>query len=125
MTKEKGQSTSDVLTSIIIEAIQDKKGSNITLMDLKELDGSVTDYFIICEGNSPPQIDAIKDSIEKKVREELSEKPWHIEGTANMEWVLLDYVNVVVHIFKHEIREFYNLEGLWADANVTEIEASN
>ena len=125
MTNKKGQATAEGLTATIIDAIQDKKGSNITLMDLKELDGSVTDYFIICEGNSTPQIDAIKDSIEKKVREDLGEKAWHVEGTANMEWVLLDYVNVVVHIFKHEIREFYNLEGLWADANVTEIEASN
>lgn len=125
MTKKKGQATAKELTSVIIEGIQDKKGVNITCMDLKELDGAVTDYFIICEGNSSTQIDAIKDSIEKLVREKLGEKPWHVEGTANLEWVLMDYVNVVVHIFNREKREFYNLEGLWADAEVTEIDASN
>ena len=125
MTEKKGQATAEELSKVIIEAIQDKKGSNITLMDLRELGGAVTDYFIICEGNSTPQIDAVKDSVEKMVREQLGEKPWHIEGTNNMEWVLVDYVNVVVHIFNKEKRDFYNLEGLWADAKVTEVPAHN
>lgn len=116
MTNKKGQATAENLVDLITDAIRDKKGEDITIMNLKGLDGAVTDYFILCEGNSSPHINSIKDSIEKMLREKVGEKPWHIEGTSNMEWVLLDYVNVVVHIFKKEKREFYNLEGLWADA---------
>lgn len=125
MTIRKGQATAEKLVTLITDAIQDKKGENITVMNLKDLDGAVTEYFIICEGTSSPHIDSIKDSVEKMVREETGERPWHIEGTNNMEWVLLDYVNVVVHVFNSEKREFYNLEGLWADAAITELQDQN
>ena len=121
MTERKGQATAEELKKVVIEAILDKKGSNITVMDLRELGGAVTDFFIICEGNSTPQIDAIKDSVEKMVREQLGEKPWHIEGEEVAEWVLMDYVSIVVHIFQKHIREYYDIESLWGDAKIVQI----
>lgn len=112
---------SDDLADAIIYGIQEKKGENIVQLNLQGLDGAVTDYFIICEANSSTQINAIKDSIEEVVKEKLGEKPWHVEGTQNGEWVLIDYVNVVAHVFDPEKREFFNLEGLWADAERKDI----
>lgn len=123
MSKAKKIKITDELTELVIKGIQEKKGENIALMDLRGVDGAVTDYFVICEANSTTQIDAIKDSVEEEVRKASGEKPWHIEGTSNLEWVLLDYVNVVVHIFNKEKREYFDLEGLWADAKIEEIEA--
>tara|TARA_B100001109_G_C18864691_1_gene476361 strand:+ start:9312 stop:9689 length:378 start_codon:yes stop_codon:yes gene_type:complete len=123
MTKESKRITSDELSDIIIKGIQEKKGENIRILDLKSVDGAVTDYFIICDANSSTQINAIKDSIEEEVRKTIGEKPWHIEGTTNLEWVLIDYVDVVAHVFNPEKRAFFNLEGLWADAEIKEIEA--
>ena len=125
MTKKRIVGESELLTENIIKAIQDKKGDNITCLNLKNIDAAVTDYFIICDGTSNTQVSAIKDSIEKEVREALGEKPWHIEGTNNAEWILMDYVNVVVHIFQKETRDFFNIEGLWADADVQEIPSIN
>ena len=123
MSKTKKTNNSDELTELIIKGIQEKKGENIVQLNLEGVDGAVTDYFIICEANSSTQIGAIKDSIEEEVRKALGEKPWHVEGTSNLEWVLLDYVNVVAHIFNKEKREYFDLEGLWADAEIKEIEA--
>lgn len=123
MSKEKKQLKTDELTALIVKGIQEKKGENIVQMDLKGVDGAVTDYFIICEAKSSTQVNAIKDSIEEEVRKASGEKPWHTEGTQNLEWVLIDYVNVVAHIFIPEKREFFNLEGLWADAKTTTISA--
>lgn len=123
MSKTKKTNNSDELTELIVKGIQEKKGENIVQLNLKGVDGAVTDYFIICEANSSTQIGAIKDSIEEEVRKALGEKPWHVEGTSNLEWVLLDYVNVVAHIFNKEKREYFDLEGLWADAEIKEIEA--
>lgn len=122
MNKSKKPVKSDELTACIVKGIQEKKGENIVTLDLKGVDGAVTDHFVICEANSSTQVGAIKDSIEEVVRKEVGEKPWHVEGTSNLEWVLLDYVNVVAHIFEREKRTHYNLEGLWADAKVTEIQ---
>ena len=121
MTKIKKQLKSDELTDIIIKGIQEKKGQNIVKLELKGLSGAVTDYFVVCEANSSTQIGAIKDSIEEEVRKACGEKPWHVEGTSNLEWVLIDYVNVVAHIFQPEQREFYDIEGLWADAKIKTI----
>ena len=125
MTKKNTITSSDELAEIIIQAIIEKKGEEVVKLNLQEVEGAVTDYFIICQANSPTQVIAIKDSIEEYVRKNLGEKPWHIEGTNNAEWVLLDYVNVVAHIFLPEKREFYNLEGLWADAEILEVESKN
>ena len=102
----------------IIHAIKEKKGDNVVSLDLKKIDEAVADFFILCEARSNIQVKAIADSIEEVVRTECDEKPYHIEhGDA---WTLLDYVNIVVHIFQHEQRMFYNLESLWEDAPRTE-----
>ncbi len=121
MTETKSKTSFTPLVSEIIDGIEDLKGENIVVLDLTNLENSVCDYFVICEGNSNTQINAITNSIEKKVRVELGEKPWHIEGTSNAEWVLLDYVSVAVHVFQRDVRAFYDLEGLWADATVSKL----
>ena len=114
--------TSDKLAKLIVKGIKEKKGHNIVTMNLKNIEGAVTDFFVICEANSSTQIDAIKKSIEKEVKKSSNEKPWHVEGTSKLEWVLIDYVNVVAHIFQSEKRKFYDLEGLWGDARINKIE---
>ena len=111
----------DELISVIIKGIDDVKGDDIQLLDLREIENTVCDYFIICSGNSNTQVNAITGSIQKLVSKELKDKPWHIEGQNNSEWILMDYVNVVVHVFQKQIREFYDIESLWGDANITEI----
>ncbi len=110
------------LTEKIIDAIQDVKGEDITILDLSHIENAVAEKFIICSGNSNTQVSAIAGSIEKKVRNELKERPWHVEGTENSMWVLVDYVTVVVHIFQKHIREFYDIEELWGDAKITKID---
>ncbi|MBD3638840.1 MAG: ribosome silencing factor [Crocinitomicaceae bacterium] len=110
-----------VLVDTIVDGIQDVKGKDIVVLDLTELPNSVTDFFIISSGDSNTQVEGIANSVMRKTREEIKEKPWHKEGLNNSEWILLDYVNVVVHIFYRDVRDFYNLEDLWADANRTDI----
>lgn len=110
------------LKSIIIEAIQDKKGEEIVVIDFEKINNSICDYFIICQGNSSRQVDTIADSIEEKVRKQLGIKPSHREGFENLQWVLFDYFTIVVHIFQPETRNFYQIEALWADAKQTKIE---
>lgn len=122
MTKEK--SNADHLITAILNGIEDVKGQHINILDLRELENTVCDYFIICEGTSNTQVNAIVNSIQKKVSKETKDKPWHIEGSNNAEWVLMDYVNVVVHVFQKHIREYYDIESLWGDAKTTEIETS-
>ena len=104
-----------------VEGIEDVKGNEISLLDLRKLENRISDYFIICDGNSNTQVSAIISSVTKKVSKELKDKPWGIEGVENAEWVLLDYVDVVVHVFQKEKREFYDLEGLWGDAKRIEL----
>jgi ribosome-associated protein len=112
----------DQLITEVITGIEDVKGENTTILDLREIENTVCDYFIICDGNSNTQVSAISGSIQKKVSKTLKDKPWHVEGESNAEWILIDYVNVVVHVFQRQVREFYNLEGLWGDAKITKIE---
>lgn len=107
---------SSKLVEIVIEAIEEKKGEKVVILNLQKINQAVSDYFVVCHGNSSTQVAAIADEVEKKVKEELGESPFHTEGVTNAEWVLLDYVNVVVHIFQEEQRNYYDLEGLWADA---------
>lgn len=121
MINNKDNST-EQLVDVIVEGIQEKKGTNIAILDMREIDGSICQFFVICDGDSNTQVGAIGDSVEEYVREKINDKPFHIEGKQNAEWVLVDYVDVVVHIFQRPIREFYNLEGLWADAKRTNIE---
>ena len=106
----------------IVSSIQDVKGEDIMIFDLSEIENSVAETFIICSGNSNTQVNAISGSVEKKVRNELGERPWHVEGTENAMWVLVDYVSVVVHIFQKQVREYYDIEELWGDAKITKIE---
>jgi len=117
----KKPASTDELISVIIKGIDDVKGDDIQLLDLRELENTVCDYFIICSGNSNTQVNAITGSIQKLVSKELKDKPWHIEGQNNSEWILMDYVNVVVHVFQKQIRDFYDIESLWGDAKITEI----
>ena len=117
-------SNADQLITTVISGIEEVKGKEITLLDLREIENTVCDYFIICEGTSNTQVNAIVNSIQKLVNKTTKDKPWHIEGTENAEWVLMDYVNVVVHVFQKHIREYYDIESLWGDAKTTQIETS-
>lgn len=112
----------EALIRQIVEGILDKKGIEIVDIDLSKIGNSICDNFIICHGASRRQVEAIAESIEKSVKENTGEKPWHKEGYQNSEWILLDYVDVVVHVFNEQMRKFYNLEGLWADAQIKSIE---
>ncbi len=111
-----------ILVKTINNAILEKKGENLLNLDLTKIDNSVAEHFIICHGNSETQVGAIASFIEEMVKTNLNEKPWRKEGLNNREWILLDFVNVVVHIFQTESREFYNLEKLWADADTIMID---
>ncbi|SEQ81429.1 ribosome-associated protein [Hyunsoonleella jejuensis] len=122
MAKEK--ISADQLISVIISGIEDVKGKEISILDLREIENTVCDYFIICEGTSNTQVNAIVNSIQKKVSKELKDHPWHVEGAENAEWVLLDYVNIAVHVFQKHTREYYDIESLWGDAKTTVIETS-
>ncbi|MDG1056945.1 MAG: ribosome silencing factor [Flavobacteriaceae bacterium] len=114
----------DELITLIIAGIEDIKGQNISILDLRSIENSVCDYFVICEGNSNTQVNAIVNSIQKKVSKSAHEKPYQIEGEDNAEWVLMDYINIVVHVFQKHKREYYAIENLWGDAKITEIETS-
>lgn len=113
----------DELLTLIIQGIEDVKGSDITLLDLRKIDTAVCDYFVICNGNSNTQVNAIVNSVQRVVSKAIHDKPWHVEGADNGEWVLMDYVNVVLHVFQTHIRTYYNIEGLWGDAKITQIES--
>lgn len=115
------QTNTDDLLAVIIKGIDDVKGEDIQLLDLREIENTVCDYFVVCSANSNTQVNAISGAVQKVVSKELKDKPWHVEGLGNAEWVLMDYVNVVVHIFQKQVREFYDIESLWGDAKITEI----
>ncbi len=114
--------TSKELVDAVVEGIQEKKGVNIVILDMTKIENTICEYFVICDGDSNIHVDAIADSVNEYVREKLNDRPVHVEGKENAEWILIDYVDVIVHVFQRSIREFYNLEGLWADAKRTEIE---
>ena len=114
----------DQLIAAIVDALEDIKGENIRLLDLRDIENAVCKYFIICSGGSNTQVNALAGSVQKQVRKSLREKPFQVEGTETAEWVLLDYIDIVVHIFQKSVREYYDIESLWGDAKLTEI-ASN
>ncbi|MEN8788983.1 MAG: ribosome silencing factor [Flavobacteriaceae bacterium] len=120
----KRKASADELITLILHGIEEVKGLDTNLLDLREIENTVCDYFIICSGTSNTHVNAIVNSIQKTVREAIQDKPWHVEGSENAEWVLLDYINVVVHVFQKQTREFYDIEGLWGDAKVTMFENS-
>lgn len=110
--------TSEELSQLIVKGMEERKAEDIKVLDLREVKGAISDFFIICSGNSDTQIQAIAESVEKEVKEANKEFPWRKEGYTNREWILLDYVSVVAHVFKRDRREFYALEDLWGDAKV-------
>jgi ribosome-associated protein len=112
---------SEKLIDVIVEALLDKKAEDITVLDVHELT-TLADKFVICHAQTDVQIKAIADNVNKETQEKLNEKAWKEEGRESRRWVILDYVNVVVHIFKKELREYYALERMWNDAKVTKIE---
>jgi len=118
----KGKNKLAKLEDVIIDAILDKKGEEVVSLDLRKIGDAAADVFVICHATSRTQVKAIADNVNRKVEEKVGENPWHSEGFVNFEWVLLDYVNVVVHVFLKDKREFYKLEELWQDAERTDHE---
>lgn len=124
MAKKRKGASSEILSEVIVKGMLEKKAADIVVMDLRKVKNSIADFFIICSGNSDKQIDAIADSIDEEVFKTLKENVWHSEGKNNKEWMLLDYVDVVAHVFRKDRREFYSLERLWGDAEIREIKES-
>lgn len=120
--KISGEITSKNLADLVVFGMQEKKAHDIKILDLREVKNAIADYFVICSGNSDTQIEAISDSIEEQIHKQTKQNPWKREGRENKEWILLDYVDVVAHIFNKEKRTFYGLEELWGDATITSIE---
>lgn len=110
------------LKDLIVDSIQEKKGEEIVILDLRNLEDTVTDFFVICHAQSNTQVRSISDFVMKNVNDELGERAFRYEGMENLEWVIIDYINVVVHIFQRDKREYYNLEELWADAKEHRVE---
>lgn len=106
----------ETLNESIVESISDKKGLDIVTLDLRPIEEAATDYFILCTAESTTQVKAIADHVYKNVKEQTGDFPWHTEGMQNLEWVLIDYVDTVVHVFLRDKRSLYNLEDLWSDA---------
>ena len=125
MSKKPKVKESEELISAIIEGIQRKKGIDITKIDLTKINHSECNYFIICHGGSSTQVDAIAHSVEDTVEELTGETTWHKDGYKNSIWILLDYADIMVHVFQEEARDFYNLENLWADATIENITTEN
>jgi len=125
MHKTPTEKDSEQLINAILEGIQRIKGMDIIKIDLTKINHSECNYFIICHGNSTTQVDAIARSVEKTVEEMVGETAWHKDGYENSIWILLDYADVMVHVFQHETRKFYDLENLWADAAIEKIQTEN
>jgi ribosome-associated protein len=122
MTKKKNRADSEKLTKAVVSGMQEVKASDVVVMDLREVKNAVADFFVICSGGSDKQVNAIADSIDEEVFKKIKENPWHTEGKNNKEWMILDYISVVAHIFRKDRRQFYSLERLWGDAVITEME---
>ena len=117
MTKEIKKIPTLDLVNLVKKGIEEKKGEEIVTLDIYKINPSICDYFVICHANSNTQVSAIADEVQKMVKDGIGENPFHVEGKSNAEWVLIDFVSVVVHIFQKEFRSFYDLEHLWADAD--------
>ena len=124
MSIKKEKVNSENLSKVIVEGMLEKKATDVLIMDLRGIKGAFTDFFILCNGNSDTQVDAISDSIEEIVERSTRQNVWHKEGKKNKEWILLDYIDVVANVFKKETRSFYNLEQLWGDAKLSYIGSS-
>lgn len=113
------RTSSDLLANVISEVMLSKKANDVTIMNLQKIDNTICEYFVVCHGNSFSQIQTLRDTIIDEVRKAINEKPWHIEGSGSSEWLLIDYQNVIVHIFLEQARQYYRIEDLWADAEFT------
>ena len=116
--KKKLQYSEEKLFETIIEAIKQKKGKNIVSINLRKIENTLFDFFVICHGESKTQVEAIADAVELKAKEDFNIRPSHLEGTRNAQWILIDYQGIVVHVFLEKQREFYRLEDLWADGEI-------
>ncbi|QHV97243.1 MULTISPECIES: ribosome silencing factor [Spirosoma] len=116
--------SAEQIRDFVVRGMLEKKGQDIVVMDLRNVKNAICDYFVLCSGNSDTQIDAISTSIEEEVYKASRQDPWHKEGKLNREWILLDYVDVVAHVFKKDRRSFYDLEQLWGDAEIQHIDES-
>ena len=123
MEEKKVLINSTQLSELVVEGMLEKKAEKIIVLDLRGINGAVADYFVICSGNTDTHVDAIASSVDEVVYKSAKEDPWHKEGFVNKEWILLDYSDVVVHVFKAEKRSFFNLENLWGDGKVIAINA--
>ena len=121
MIDKKTNSESTELCEAIVEGMKENKANDIVVLDLRHLESAVCDYFVLCSGDSTTHVDGISNAVTRYVRKSIKERPWHIEGKTNSDWILLDYINVVGHIFYKEARSFYDIEELWSDANRTNI----
>lgn len=121
MYKLKNDIDSKVLCDAIVEGMQENKAKDIVVLDLRQIENAVTDFFVICSGDSTVQVEGIASTVARHTRKELKEKPWHQEGKTSAEWILLDYVSVVAHIFYRDARNFYEIEDLWSDAVRTDV----
>jgi len=124
MRKSKNDLNSEELCRLVVNGMLEKKAEKIVVLDLREVKNAITDYFVICSGNSDTQIDAIANSVEEEVYKNSQVHAWQKEGNQNREWILIDYVDVVAHVFKKDRRTFYDLEALWGDAEITLVEES-
>ena len=122
--KEIKELSGDELCRLVVHGMLEKKAVNIVVMDMRKVKNSITDFFVICSGNTDTQIDAIATSVDEEVFKASKINPWHQEGKQNKEWILLDYIDVVVHVFRKDRRKFYDLESLWGDAELTQIAES-
>jgi len=124
MVKKKLVNLSTYLSEIAVHGMQEKKGHDIVRLDLRKLNSSVSDYFIVCNADSSTQVKAIADSVEDEIYKNTQSSPWRKEGLENAEWIILDYFDVVIHIFKTEKRDFYGIEDLWGDAQTTSYQSA-
>jgi ribosome-associated protein len=122
MAKKVKKAGDEELLDIVVQGMQELKATNIVVMDLRELESAMTDYFVIASGNSSTHVEAIANSVERFTEENMDESPRRVEGKRNAKWVLMDYFTVIVHVFDEETREFYSLEQLWGDAKFKYIE---
>ena len=124
MTKFYQNHTSEQLVKAVVEGMQERKAQEITTIDLRNIPTAICDFYVVCHGASNTQVEAIAESVGMEAQNQLNDRPLHVEGAQASEWILMDYVDVVVHVFQETSRRFYTLEGLWADAEISTVEES-